>query len=373
VGRPLIELNLSPDWRVLGFTAGVSLITGILFGLAPAMRGAALDPGPALKQGGRGASSPQRFARALSVAQVALSLILVIGAGLLLRTLRHLNDIDGGFPRDRVYTVSLSPRGSDQKHGPNGPRLNRIYLDLLARVRAIPGVASASLAGESPTMRGYGRPFKIEDGRQFVAHQNQVYPGYFATLGSALVQGRDFEAADTAEGATLVTIINQTLARRVFPGENPVGRRIVCTGRISMGESGSPCEVIGVARDIPYANFKDEPQNAIYMTFLQAPTGRGEMELVVRTIGDGANVPTQLRPEIAAMDPYLPAFVVRTLATVVDEALMRERLMALLSTGFGGLAALLAAIGLYGVVAYSVSRRSQRSAFAWRWGRCRGG
>ena len=359
VGRPMIELNLSPDWRVLGFTAGVSLITGILFGLAPAMRGAALDLGPALKQGGRGTSSPQRFARALSAAQVALSLVLVIGAGLLVRTLRHLNDIDGGFPRDRVYTVSLSPRGSDQKNGPNGPRLNRIYLDLLERVRTIPGVASASLAGEPPTMRGYGRPFKIEDGRQFVAHQNQVYPGYFATLGSAIVQGRDFGPADMAEGAALVTIINQTLARRVFPGENPIGKRIVCTGRISMGESGSPCEVIGVARDVPYANLKDEPQNAIYMTFLHAPTGRGEMELLVRAARDGANVPAQLRREIAAMDPYLPAFVVRTLATVVDEALMRERLMALLSTGFGALAALLAAIGLYGVVAYSVSRRSQ--------------
>ena len=138
--------------------------------------------------------------------------VLVIGAGLLVRTLRHLNDIDGGFPRNRVYTVSLSLRGSDQKNGPNGPRLNRIYLDLLARVRAIPGVASASLAGEPPTMRGYGRPFNIEDGRQFVAHQNQVYPGYFATLGSAIVQGRDFGPADTAEGAALVT-------RATLPGD----------------------------------------------------------------------------------------------------------------------------------------------------------
>ena len=126
-----------------------------------------------------------------------------------------------------------------------------------------------------------------------------------------------------------------------------------------MGEVGSPCEVIGVARDIPYSTLKDEPQNAIYMTFLQAPTGRGEMELIVRAADGSSDGPAQLRREIAAIDPYLPAFVVRTLATDVNAALMRERLLALLSTVFGGLAALLAAIGLYGVVAYSVSRRAQ--------------
>jgi predicted permease len=358
-GGPLIRLDLSPDWRVLGLTAGISMATGVLFGVVPAIRGSRLALAPTLKQGGRGASPPQRFARMLSAVQIALSLILLISAGLLVRTLRRIDNIDGGFPRDQVYTVSLSPRGSDQKNGPNGLRLNRLYLDLLERVRAIPGVTSASLAGEPPTMRGYGRPFKTSDGRQFLAHQNQIYAAYFATLGSSIVQGRDFGPADVAEGAPLVTIINETLARRVFPGESPLGKRIVCTGRISMGESGSPCEVIGVARDVPYATLKDEPQNAIYMTFLQAPTGRGEMELMVRAIGNRTDVPAQLRRAMAAVDPYLPAFPVRTLATVVDATLMRERLMALLSTFFGVLAALLTAIGLYGVVAYSVSRRAQ--------------
>ena len=335
------------------------MATGILFGLAPAIRGAGLDLAPALKQSGCGASAPQRFARALSVVQVALSLVLLIGAGLLVRTLDRIDDIDAGFPRDRVYTVSLTPQGSDQKNGPNGSRLNRLYLDLLERVRAIPGVVSVSLAGEPPTMRGYGRPFRIEDGRQVVAHQYPIYPGYFATLGSAIVQGRDFASGDMAQGAALVAIINETLARQAFPGESALGKRIVCTGRISMGESGSPCEVIGVARDIPYSTLKDEPQNAIYMTFLQAPTGRGGMELIVRASDGRSDVPAQLRREIAAIDPYLPSVVVRTLATDMDAALMRERLLALLSTIFGGLAALLAAIGLYGVIAYSVSRRAQ--------------
>jgi predicted permease len=290
---------------------------------------------------------------------VALSLVLLIGAGLLVRTLNRIGNIDAGFPRDRVYTVSLAPEGSDQKTGPNGPRLNRLYLDLLERVRAIRGVVSASLAGEPPTGRGYGRPFRLEDGRQVVAHQYPIYPGYFATLGSAIVQGRDFASGDMAQGAARVAIINQTMARQAFPGESALGKRIVCTGQISMGESGSPCEVIGVARDIPYSTLKDQPQSAIYMPFLQAPTGRGAMELIVRAADGRSDVPAQLRREIAAMDSYLPSVVVRTLAADMDAALMRERLLALLSTIFGGVAALLAAIGLYGVIAYSVTRRAQ--------------
>jgi len=359
IGRPMIELDLAPDARVLAFTIAISVLTGVLFGLAPAMRGAALDLAPALKQGGRGSSPPQRFGRFLSVAQVSMSLVLMMGAGLLVRTLSSLDNIDARFPRDRVYTVSLQPRGSDQKNGSNGARLNRLYLDLLDRVRAIPGVVTASLSLEAPTMAGPGRPFATEDGRWFVGHWLQVYPDYFATLGVPLLQGREFNRADMAEGSQLVALINETLARRVFPGENPLGKRIVCTGRISIGENGSLCEVIGVVRDVPYAAVKTGPENTMYMTFLEGPTGRGEMELMVRTPAGGADVVAGLRREIAAIDPNLPAFEIRTLATEMEEALLRERLLALLSTVFGALAALLAGIGIYGVVAYSVGRRTQ--------------
>jgi len=350
-GRAAIHLDLAPDWRVLAFTFAASMATGILFGLGPAMRGAALDLAPALKEGGRGASPPQRFVRSLSVAQIALSLVLLVGAGLLVRTLRHLDHIDGRFARDRVYTVGLAPRGSDQKNA-NGPRLHRLYLNLLDRVRAIHGVAAASLSGLPPTMQLQPRQFTTGTGRQFQGSWTLVYPDYFATLGAGLLQGRDFEPADLAEGAPFVTVINETLARRVFPGENPLGRRIVCNGA-------SACEVIGVVRDVPYSTLKRQAESTMYMTFLQAPTGRGQMELIVRVAGGAAGAVAQVRREVAALDPYLPAFVLRTLATEIDAALMRERLLALISTTFGGLAALLAAIGLYGVVAYSVGRRSQ--------------
>ena len=358
-GRASVQLDLSPDWRVLGFTAAVSMITGVLFGLLPSIRGATLDLAPALKEGGRGASPPQRFARGLCVAQFALSLVLLMGAGLLVRTLQHLAGIDAGFPRDRVYTVGLSPRGSDQKNGPNGPRLNRLYLDLLERIRSIPGVAAASLAGEPPVMRGYGRFYATPDGRRFMAIQNQIYPDYFAALGSVIISGRDFGRADLVEGAPLVAIVNETLARKAFPGESPLGKTLVCSGRVSMGEAGSPCEIIGVARDLPYATLKSEPESMVYMTFLQCPTGRGQMELIVRAAGDGTGVAAQVRREVAAIDPHLPAFVIRTLAMEIDTELMRERLLALISLVFGGLAALLATVGLYGVLAYSVGRRTQ--------------
>jgi predicted permease len=351
-GRSLIRLDLAPDWRVLAFTAGVSAATGILFGIAPAMRAAGFDLTPALKEGGRSASPQQRFTKVLAIAQVAFSLVLLIGAGLLVRTLRKVDGIDGGFPRERVYTVALSPRGSDQKNGPNGARLHRLYLDLLARVRSIPGVATASLSGLPPTMQLQPRLFMTEDGRQFRGSWTPVYPDYFATLGTALAQGRDFTSNDLAAGSPFVAVVNETLARRVFAGEKPLGKRIVCNGR-------NTCEVIGVVRDVPYSTLKRQPESTVYMTFLQAPTGRGQMELVVRFAGDPAGIAAQLRREVAAIDPQLPAFVIRTLAVEVDAALIRERLLALLSTVFGGLAVLLAGIGLYGVISYSVGRRAQ--------------
>ena len=352
VGRPLIRLDLAPDLRILAFTAAVSVATGVLFGLVPAMRAARLDLTPALKEGGRSASARQRLGKALAVAQVAFSLVLVIGAGLLVRTLRKLDDIDGGFRRDRVFTVALSPRGSDQKNGPNGPRLHRLYLDLLDRVRAIPGVRSASLAGLPPTMPLQPRPYATQDGSRFSGTWTQIYPEYFASLGVPIVQGRDFSAADLASGAPYVAIVNETLSRRVFRGESAIGKQIACAGR-------RMCEVIGVVRDVSYSTLKRGPESSLYMTFPQGPTGRGQMHLIVRFAGDPAAIAAQLRREIGAIDPQLPAFTIRTLATEVEAALIRERMLALLSSVFGALAVLLAGIGLYGVIAYSVGRRTQ--------------
>jgi predicted permease len=350
-GRNPILLDLSPDIRILGFTALVSLLTGIVFGVAPALRMLGVDLFPVLKEGGYSGSSRQRLGKVLIVSEVALSLVLVMGAGLFATSLRKLDDFDSGFRRDRVLTVRLAPKGSDQKQ-PNATRLQGIYLQLQQNLRNVAGVVAVSLAGTSPTEALQSRIVRTQDGRPFRVSWTQVYPHYFDTLGAPIIEGRDFDEFDTLAGAGLVAVINETFARHAFPGENAIGKKIVCSGAQS-------CDVIGVVRDIKYSNLKDDVGNAMYMTFLQAPTGRGQMVLHVRFAGDGNEVIAQVRRQVEGIDPNLPAFEIRTLQDEVDAALIRERLLALLSTILGGLAVLLAAIGLYGVVAYAVGCRAK--------------
>jgi predicted permease len=351
VGRPLIHLDLAPSLRVFAFTAIVATLSAIAFGLAPALRATRVDPAPALKEGDPRTASRQFLGRALAVAQVAFSLVLLVGAGLLAQTLYRLDDIDHGFRRDRVLTVALAPPGSDQKNGPNGIRLQRLYLDLLQEVRAIPGVTNASLSGLPPTMQPQQSLFLAQNERQFRAAWMPVYPNYFGTLGSSIVQGRDFSRSDLAPDAPFVAIVNETLARRIFAGENPLGKRILLRSR-------NACEVIGVATDVPYSTLKRQPESTIYLTYLQAPTGRGQLDLQVRFNGVPADIPARLRRAVAAFDPVSPVFEIRSLATQVEAVLIRERLLALLSSVFGALAVVLAGIGLYGVIAYSVGRRT---------------
>jgi predicted permease len=351
VGRTLIHLDLAPDLRILAFTAAVAALTGIVFGIAPAIRTSGIDLAPALKEGAQSIAGRHRFGRALAAAQVAFSLVLLVGAGLLVRTLHRLDDIDHGFRRDAVLSVPLSPPGSDQKNGPNGPRLHRLYQDLLQQVRAFPGVVAASLSSLPPTMQLQQRPFLTQDGQQFRAAWTPIYPQYFTTLGSSIIQGRDFNAADLAAGAPFVAVVNETFARRIFPATTALGQRIACAGR-------NFCEIVGVARDVPYSTLKREPEPTLYMTYLQAPTGRGQMHLEVRFTGNPADLAAGLRRAIQSIDPINPVFAIRTLAIQVDSALIRERLLALLSTAFGALALVLAGIGLYGVISYGVARRT---------------
>lgn len=356
-GRAAIALSLRPDPYVLGFTAAVSAITGILFGIAPALRATRLDLGPSLKsrfQAG-GTTRGLRLGNILVIGQVALSLVLLIVAGLFVHSLAKLNGQDSGFPRESVLVMRVEPRGSDQRNLPGvSARLDGIYRGLLERVKAIPGVRSASLAGVNPTtlVTLHLAMKKPSTGETLRVNDIAIYPGYFSTLGIPFLSGRDFGAEGFAVNARPAAVINESAARKLFPGENAVGREL---------RSERPSrlfEVIGVVRDSRYSNLRGETQALAYLPFLLTPTGRGQMTLHVRIAGSPGAMAPLVQKAVQEIDKDSPLLEVRTLAAEVDAALMQERVMATLSSFFGTVALALAVVGLYGLMAFAVVRRS---------------
>jgi len=350
-GRSPIVLALDPDMRMLAFTAAISVLTGILFGLAPALRATRLDLAPALRRVTRSVHGGLRAGKLLCVVQVALSLVLLIGAGLFVRSLQRILNQDGGVARDRVLIVRVEPKGSDQRNIPGTTaRLDRIYRDLQARVNGIPGVVSSSLAQFTPTtLRGNNVPFGLPSGEEKRALVPMVYPRYFGTMGIDLLAGRDFNDGDLAPGSPLVAIVNETFARQSFNG-NAVGQRL--------RQRADAIEIVGVVRDSRYTNLRGDTPPVVYQTFLQTRTGRGQMALYVRIAAEPGAVLPHVRAAVQEIDRDLPLFEVRTLAAEMDAVLMQERLIATLSTVFSALALLLASVGLYGLLAFSVVERT---------------
>jgi predicted permease len=353
-GTPIV-LDLAPEFRMLAFTVVASVATGILFGLAPALRAVRADLTPALKGGGRGSTASRtrlRADRILAVIQVALSLTLLIGAGLFVRSLQQLNARDAGITRDRVVIVRVEPRGSDQRGVPGASaRLDRAYRDLIRQVKLIPGVEAASMAQFTPLLpRAMTATVNSPEGREVEALIPMIYPEYFSAMGIPMLAGRDFSEADLAVSAPRVSIVNETFARQVFPGELPIGRRVK-TG-------GEEREIMGIVKDSPYLNFRRDTAAVIYQTFLQTNTGRGQMVLYARVRGDAATVMPQIREQVHRLDPTLPTFEVRTLSDEIDAALVRERLIATLSSVFSVLALALACVGLYGLLAFTIAQRT---------------
>ena len=352
-GQTPIVLELTPDFRVLTFTATVSLFTGILFGLTPALRATRIDLTPSLKTVGRSVRGGLRSGKILCVAQVALSLILLIGAGLFVRSLQKLNAQDSGVDRDRVLIVRVEPRGSDQRNIPGTtPRLDRTYRELLARIAAIGGVQSCSLAQFTPTtLRGNNVPFTLPSGAEQRALVPMIYPNFFETMGIGLVAGRDFNEGDLSPQSPLVVVVNETFARQAFGGASAVGQQL--------RQRNDMIEIVGVVRDSRYTSVRDETPPTVYQTFLQTRTGRGQMALYVRTALSPAAVVSQVRQAVQEIDRDLPLFAIRTLAEELGAVLIRDRLIATLSTVFSALALLLCVRGgLYGLLSFSVVQRS---------------
>jgi predicted permease len=280
-------------------------------------------------------------------------LLLVTGAGLFLRTLQNLNGQDAGFDRESVLMVRVEPKGSDQRGVPGtSVRLDRTYKQLLQHVETIPSVYSASLAQFSPTSRvAFGSPVQLPSGEERRVSILMVYPNYFKTVAIPFVAGRDFAAGDLEESSPLVAIVNETFARQAFGQENPIGKQLPLARRQLI-------EIIGVVKDSRYSNLRDEPVPVMYQTFFQTRTGRGQMTLHVRTRGNRSQVIQHLREAVHEMDRELPLFEVRSLAEEMDARLIRERLIAMLSTFFSGAALLLAGVGLYGLLAFQVVQRT---------------
>jgi len=349
-------LDLSMDWRVLGFTLGLSLLTGILFGLAPALQASRPNLLSALKDD-TGATEVRGFGRfgmrnALVVLQVALSLVLLICAGLFMRSLRAASTADPGFKAENVLLARMELRGAEMK-----PEQGQIFFRQVQEgVSAIPGVRSASLMLVVPVSGGgMRRSVQIEGyepkpNEDTELNANIVSPNYFATMGIPLVQGREFNTDDAA-GRPGVIIVNEELARRYFPGQNPLGKRI------KTDSEGPYLEIVGVARNAKYRRLREEPLPFFYTPLAQDYTGR--MTLLVRTDGDDPlKVLPAVRSELKSLNKNVTLYGINTLSAHVNEALSADRMIAVLLSVFGGAALLLAAVGLYGVMSYAVARRT---------------
>jgi predicted permease len=353
-----VVLALALDWRMFGFTALVAVTTALLFGTLPALRASRVRPMEAMREQGRGNSSDGRIGLGggLVVAQVALSLALVVGAGLFVRTFAALSSVQLGFDRDRILVVNLSV----QRNATDSLRRADLFERVRQAARATPGVSQAAISVVTPVSGSTWNDAVWVDGapqlpeEQRLTNINLLSPDWFATYGTRLVAGRDLDESDRA-GAPLVAVVNQTFATHFFGAQNPIGQMVRRQGNAK--DPDRVYQVVGLAEDAVYASLRDTVPPTMYLALAQNMEGPTFAALSVRSEQlQPAALSRPLVEAISRVDPGL-SLTVRTLASQVETSLSQERLVALLSGFFGGLALLLAGLGLYGVTAYSVSRR----------------
>jgi len=350
-------LNVSPDGAVLAFAAAVSVATGVLFGLAPAFRATRVDLAPQLREAASSITSRRSIGRLLVASQIALSVVLLFGAGLFVRTFRNLDGQKLGFERENLLLFEVDPERSGYK-GASGIAL---HSRLLERVQALPGVRSASfsqlalLSGWSSTSPTGTDGAPLPPGQPNEVHYNRVGPRFFETMGMRILLGRGIDLRDLNAGHP-TAVVNESWARAFFPGENAVGHRLSVGGdRLKADQA---YKIVGVAEDAKYERMRDVPPRTVYVSYGTRWDRSRSLCYAVRTAGDPLVLSASVRSAIREIDPNLPMFNVKTQSRQIEEALAQERMLAQLASFFGVLALLLVAVAIYGTLSYAVAQRT---------------